>query len=447
LDKPVKTRYLKIEAVKAPQALRILISELLIFPAKEDLETKAESVISYENEPVLLRPMHVKQVLDKALLDAGVKFYYGTYFNGYLTDDKEKICGAFISNRAGQQAVIAKRICLDDRFSNPFNDPLRPSKVVGKISVRDGTGVAEFNVIGGEPREVDPQKFPLLKKTTAKYIGRPFYGPYPNDAKTSTGEFRLISYQFEISGDIVFQALTGNIKSLAELEKQIRLATFHPDQQATADSISFGFSNESKPLSEIVTQARKLGVRYSEEIQKITKTVVNDSTKFSVRSLQPEETKQTVAGEVREILTGLKKFDQPITSVTIHGETIPVAGEYDVVVVGGGTSGVPAAIGAARQGAKTLLVEYLHDLGGVGTAGAISIYCWGFRNGFSKEIENGKTSWNIEQRMFWWRNAMAEQNADVWYGVLGCGVLTEVNQTKDEPSVRVKGVLLATPLG
>jgi hypothetical protein len=39
-------------------------------------------------------------------------------------------------------------------------------------------------------------------------------------------------------------------------------------------------------------------------------------------------------------------------------------GEYDVVVVGGGTSGVAAAIGAARAGANTLLIEQLGTLGG-----------------------------------------------------------------------------------
>ena len=41
-----------------------------------------------------------------------------------------------------------------------------------------------------------------------------------------------------------------------------------------------------------------------------------------------------------------------------------IYGEYDVVVVGGGTSGVAAAIASARTGANTILIERLGALGG-----------------------------------------------------------------------------------
>jgi hypothetical protein len=41
-----------------------------------------------------------------------------------------------------------------------------------------------------------------------------------------------------------------------------------------------------------------------------------------------------------------------------------IYGEYDVVVVGGGTSGVAAAIASSRAGAKTVLIERLGTLGG-----------------------------------------------------------------------------------
>ena len=43
--------------------------------------------------------------------------------------------------------------------------------------------------------------------------------------------------------------------------------------------------------------------------------------------------------------------------------------QYDVVVVGGGPGGIPAAIAAARQGAKVLLVERNGYLGGNMTIG------------------------------------------------------------------------------
>ena len=48
-----------------------------------------------------------------------------------------------------------------------------------------------------------------------------------------------------------------------------------------------------------------------------------------------------------------------------------VSGEYDVVVVGAGPAGVCAAISAARNGAKTLLVERYGFLGGMWSAGLI----------------------------------------------------------------------------
>ena len=38
---------------------------------------------------------------------------------------------------------------------------------------------------------------------------------------------------------------------------------------------------------------------------------------------------------------------------------------YDVIIAGGGTAGVPAAIAAARGGAKTLVIEQFGHLGGL----------------------------------------------------------------------------------
>jgi len=48
---------------------------------------------------------------------------------------------------------------------------------------------------------------------------------------------------------------------------------------------------------------------------------------------------------------------------------IPVIEEADVVVIGGGPGGLPAAVAAARQGAKTVLIERYGVLGGLATTG------------------------------------------------------------------------------
>ena len=53
---------------------------------------------------------------------------------------------------------------------------------------------------------------------------------------------------------------------------------------------------------------------------------------------------------------------------------IPVAGEADVVVVGGGLAGVAAAVAAARNGASVILLEKSCVLGGLATLGHVCVY-------------------------------------------------------------------------
>lgn len=48
--------------------------------------------------------------------------------------------------------------------------------------------------------------------------------------------------------------------------------------------------------------------------------------------------------------------------------------EYDVAVCGGGFAGISAALSAAREGAKVILFEKQFMLGGLGTAGLVTIY-------------------------------------------------------------------------
>lgn len=61
--------------------------------------------------------------------------------------------------------------------------------------------------------------------------------------------------------------------------------------------------------------------------------------------------------------------------MTMKKRRVRLNNDYDVIVVGGGPSGCTAAISAARQGAKVLLLEATGALGGLGTSGMVPAWC------------------------------------------------------------------------
>lgn len=65
---------------------------------------------------------------------------------------------------------------------------------------------------------------------------------------------------------------------------------------------------------------------------------------------------------------------------------IPVVKETQVLVLGAGPAGVAAAIMAAREGARTLLIEQTGDVGGIATAGLMSHWTGNTEGGIYEEI-------------------------------------------------------------
>ncbi len=100
-----------------------------------------------------------------------------------------------------------------------------------------------------------------------------------------------------------------------------------------------------------------------------------------------------------------------MTSATVTPQPIPYEKptamnqfdeEYDVIVVGGEPEGVAAAVSAARNGAKTLLIEHREELGGLFTFGMMNFL----------DIPQGKDGESVSHGIFEeWHKLVGKGNA------------------------------------
>ncbi len=130
----------------------------------------------------------------------------------------------------------------------------------------------------------------------------------------------------------------------------------------------------------------------------------------------------------------------------------PVAADVDVLVVGGGPAGVGAALAAAREGARTLLIERHGMLGGVWTAGIMNPFFDFQRKGWivAELIERLKAaaafrpwkfSWTFDTEMMrlLLEDLFAEAGAECWYYSLVVDTIVEAG--------RVRGVVVESKSG
>lgn len=142
-------------------------------------------------------------------------------------------------------------------------------------------------------------------------------------------------------------------------------------------------------------------------------------------------------------------------------KSIPVAGETDVVVVGGGIAGIAAAVAARRNGARVTLIEKSIVLGGLATLGHVCVYlalddgagnkvygglaeellkicirygydtlpeCW---RGGPDRVENPRgrylTVFNIPAAVMAFDELMAQEGVDVVFDTAFCAPIMEGN--------------------
>ena len=450
-----QARYVRYVVEKSPEVKRVLLGEILV--ESEDASAKPD-----ERLRIPPTPMQVKRELDNALLEAGVQFLYSCYATDVLQDAEGRPAGIVMANRSGRQAVKAKVI----------------------IDATARASVARIAGASGEPYPAGLQRFTRIVVSEEKVPDDDIQArKMPSPIQVETGPARqAIEYTLKIP------MKDGSFASFAKAEQMARDKTWDPtvvDASETlfqippdpikgktrrsgtwpgAEKVDLnafkpegvdrvfvlgGCADISRSAAEKLLRPleyMKMGTRLGRAAAAEAKRVAPSR---KVR-LPGELKRAAMDGQVREDLSGIRSTEEELGSVSVERRGVPELGEYDVVVVGGGTGGAPAGIAAARQGAKTLVVEYLHGLGGVGTMGYISSYYYGYIKGFTAEVDEGVARyggygwprsgrWNVQWKKQWYRSELRKAGADVWFGCLGCGAFVDDG--------KVKGVLVATPEG
>lgn len=127
---------------------------------------------------------------------------------------------------------------------------------------------------------------------------------------------------------------------------------------------------------------------------------------------------------------------------TEPSRAIPVRGNYDVIVVGSGPSGMAAAVSAGRRGAKTLLIEYNGRVGGISTSGLMSHWTGSVNSHLYEEIlqraadknyfNNGERTIHIDPEMLTitYMEMLEEAQVDLLLYTLVCDVIMDEQTLK-----------------
>ena len=126
--------------------------------------------------------------------------------------------------------------------------------------------------------------------------------------------------------------------------------------------------------------------------------------------------------------------------------------KYDVVVVGGGPSGAPAAIAAGRQGAKVAVIEAQNALGGMWTGGFMNpIFSWKTKSGILEELISDlkkRNAWGgfwgdsfiFEYMKLLLEEKCVEAGVDVLYDTHYIGCECEDNRVKGVYVSNIEGI-------
>ncbi len=407
-----------------------------------------------------LSPLHIKRRLDDELIAAGVDFMFGCVPADLLVDGSRRTAGVVFACRSGLFAVIAPAVVdagLHAILARSAGVPFEKWQ---------GGNVLFKRVVAGHRAEGD-----------SSGLGRRLPGMLRGNTHGAVSEAEAFEY------DLTLPVAGNSPAAWAEAAHLARDRTWHKEQiwgserawYVPPSALSSAGPHESAdtrdaPLETAHTPQHGLfvlgpcgaftrqfagrlmnapdaiafGSRFGTEVAGFAAGA--PKPKGNIGALSPK-----LPSGVLEPCTCQRFMRDSTQSLPIRaGGNLPVLGEYDVLVAGGGTGGAPAALAAARAGARVLVLESLSALGGVGTLGCITHYYYGFRGGFTGELTEALKTlsgapdfnpnrWNAEHKAEWYRREIRKAGGEIWFTSLVSGAI--------RLGRRVSGAVVNTPYG
>jgi hypothetical protein len=399
-----------------------ICGDMRLWPEAGNDGDLAGKIFGPEGHPVT--PMAVKLGLEQSLVEAGIPFLLGVYPAQPLMDAEGTVRGCRMASRSGYLDFYA-RLVIDATTEGTL------ARMTGWQPMDEPVGlkrVVHVTLCNGEGR--DAPGVDRVKRLPG------FEGQI---GETS---YSLSARRYELEVDFG----SGSPADRARAEAEIVDRCWVPEEYLHQERIRL---LEAEP--EAVDPRGPEDLAVHEGLGLLVPEAYGDPRER--RALQSPRAALESGASLMEAVKALLETrpGRELSALADPGEP-PLLDRCDVLVLGGGTGGAPAAIAASRQGARVIVVEAGDQLGGVGTLGQISRYWFGNRVGFTAEIDREVSAletdatlrknpgqWSPAAKSRWFENQCFAGGVIVFTRSLCSGVMVEGRA--------VTGLEVATPYG
>jgi hypothetical protein len=431
-----------------------ICAELRLWPHAGDQIATPLAAAVFADGAAPPTPLHVKVTLEQALVEAGIEVLLNTHPVGVLKTADGAVGGVLIGNRAGRQACAAGLVV----------DATPRAQVAGQAAAP----------VWADPTGERTVRFVALGAWSTAAPASSDYDELPGFAGSfGSSEVTLQARAHRLQIDFADGSYVARLRAYATAVSQVwapggylsqeRLNTPEPQtDHIAADVISaaavtrlpglirLGAGNHLNAEANAVycrpPLAMAVGRRLGEALAAGSAAPAASELQATCAGAEP-----LAVGALSCLDVALRPGAAAAISITVP-DTVPRLATVDVAVIGGGTGGAPAALGAAGAGASVLLVESTSGLGGVGTMGQIANYWYGNKVGFTSEIDAGVAAyeddervrendncWSVPAKKAWYHDRCAAAGVDLAFGAVAVGAWVDGG--------RVRGVVVAGPDG